>query len=221
MIRNDHTSFPVDAIEHEMRVRGKSLTFTDEEIQDLADRKYGSRDPFGLLTLLFPFVDTRNQFHIDHVFTRAMFHANKLKALGFTAEDVARLGEMKERLPNLQLLQGPDYQSKNDQMPAGWITDTYKKKTERDDYIARHLLDGVMTDMKGFETFFQQGRDNLLERIRVVMNEPAGAVTGGSENRPQAARPGELTMLPLLSSADAGTDLRWEFHDQHFNLHRL
>ncbi len=177
VVRNSHSTFPVDGMEHEMRVRGKSLTFTDEEIQDLVDRKYGSRDLFGLLTLLFPFVDTRNQFHIDHVFPRAMFHANKLKAQGFTPEAIARLAEMKERLPNLQLLQGPDNQSKNDQMPADWIADAYRKKADRDDYIARHLLDGVMTDMKGFETFVQQRRESLLERIRLVLNEPAGAVT--------------------------------------------
>jgi hypothetical protein len=176
VIRKDHSAFPADGMEHEMRVRGKSLTFTDEEIQDLVDRKYGSRDLFGLLTLLFPFVDTRNQFHIDHVFPRAMFHAKRLKAQGFTPEAITRMAELKECLPNLQLLQGPDNQSKNDQMPADWIGDTYKRKPDRDDYIARHLLDGVMTDMKGFEAFFQQRREGLLERIRLVLNEPKEAV---------------------------------------------
>ena len=114
VIRSDDSGkFPADAMEHEMRVRGKSLAFTDEEVQDLADRRYGSRDLFGLLTLLFPFIDTRNQFHIDHVFPRVVFHANKLKALGLSPEESARLQELKECLPNLQLLQGPDNQSKS------------------------------------------------------------------------------------------------------------
>ena len=99
-----------------MRVRGKSLTFTQEEVEELADMKYGARDLFGLLTLLFPFVDTRNQFHIDHVFPNAVFHARKLKKLGHSDDEVAGLQDRKDRLPNLQLLQGPDNQSKNDQM---------------------------------------------------------------------------------------------------------
>ena len=61
--------------------------------------KYGSRDLFGLLTLLFPFVDTRNLFHIDHVFPRAAFHARKLKELGLSEDDIERLQDLKDRLP--------------------------------------------------------------------------------------------------------------------------
>jgi Protein of unknown function DUF262 len=121
VLRNEAKgTFPVESLERVMRVRGKSLTFTLEEIEELADTKYGSRDLFGLLTLLFPFVDTRNQFHIDHVFPRSAFHSRKLRELGLADDDIVRLQEMKDRLPNLQLLQGPDNQSKNDQMPAQW-----------------------------------------------------------------------------------------------------
>jgi hypothetical protein len=171
--RDDATSrFPDEALERAMRVRGKTLTFTDEEIQELADMKYGSRDLFGLLTLLFPFVDTRNQFHIDHVFPRAIFHARKLKELGFSEDDTTHLQDIKERLPNLQLLEGPDNQSKQDAMPAEWIKATYPQEDSRKDYISRHTLDGVMTDLKGFEAFYAQRRTRLLEKIVAVLNPP-------------------------------------------------
>jgi hypothetical protein len=135
VIRGASAKFPHESLEREMRVRGKSLTFTNEEVEELADIKYGSRDLFGLLTLLFPFVDTRNQFHIDHIFPTTAFHARKLKQLGFTEEDIAHLQDMKDRLSNLQLLQGADNQSKNGQMPAEWIAETFKKDAERQDYI--------------------------------------------------------------------------------------
>jgi hypothetical protein len=172
IIRNASGKFPDESLEREMRVRGKSLTFSPEEVEELADMKYGSRDLFGLLTLLFPFVNTRNQFHIDHVFPSAVFHARKLKQLGFSEEEIARLQDRKDRLPNLQLLEGPDNQSKNDQMPDKWIAETYKKEEDRKDYISRHMLDGVMTDLFGFEAFFKARRQRLLERIVVVLNGP-------------------------------------------------
>ena len=172
VIRNTTGKFPDESLEREMRARGKSLTFTQEEVEELADMKYGSRDLFGLLTLLFPFVDTRNQFHIDHVFPSAVFHARKLKHLGLSEDEVERLQDSKDRLSNLQLLGGPDNQSKNDQMPAKWIAETYKKDEERKDYISRHMLDGVMTDLSGFEAFFKGRRQRLLERIVVVLNGP-------------------------------------------------
>jgi hypothetical protein len=170
VIRQDNGKFPVEAFDREMRVRGKSLTFTDEEIEELADMKYGSHDLFGLLTLLFPFVDTRNQFHIDHVFPSAEFHARKLKKLGLSDDEIERLQDSKDRLPNLQLLQGPDNQSKNDQMPADWSRETFKKQEDREEYISRHMLDGVMTDLSGFELFYKSRRKRLLERIVAVLN---------------------------------------------------
>ncbi len=173
VIRSDDSGeFPVEAIERDMRGRGKSLAFTDEEIQDLADRRYGSRDLFGLLTLLFPFIDTRNQFHIDHIFPRAVFHANKLKALGLSGDESARLQELRECLPNLQLLQGPDNQSKSSQMPEQWIAATYKKDDARKDYISRHMLEGVMTDLNGFQKFYDARRKRLVEKIVSVLNRP-------------------------------------------------
>jgi len=175
VIRNANGKFPDESLEREMRTRGKSLTFTQDEVEQIADMKYGSRDLFGLLTLLFPFVDTRNQFHIDHVFPSAVFHARKLKQIGFSEDDIARMQDSKDRLPNLQLLQGPDNQSKNDQMPAKWITETYKQDADRKDYISRHMLDGVMTDLSGFEAFFKTRRERLLERIAEVLNRPTDA----------------------------------------------
>lgn len=169
--------FPVDGIEKEMRTRGKSLAFTDEEIEDLADTRYGVRSLFGLLTLLFPFVDTKNQFHIDHVFPRGQFHARKLKDIGFSPEDIERLQTLKERLANLQLLEGPENQSKQNKMPAQWLAETYKNDDARKDYIARHMLGSVVTDLKSFEAFYDARRKRLLERIGVVLNQSIGNQT--------------------------------------------
>ena len=173
---DDGGAFPVDGIEREMLRRGRNLAFTDEEVEDLADMRYGSRDLFGLLTLLFPFVDTRNQFHIDHIFPRAQFYANKLKALGLATKDVDRLQDLKERLPNLQLLEGPDNQSKSDRMPAQWIAETYTRDEERTGYVSRHMLGDLPMDLSGFEAFYEARRKRLGERIVAVLNRPAGRV---------------------------------------------
>ena len=55
-------------------------------------------------------------------------------------------------------------------MPASWIAETYKKDEDRKDYISRHMLEGVMTDLSGFEAFFKGRRQRLLERIVTVLN---------------------------------------------------
>ena len=63
--------FPVEALEATMRSRGKGLRFDEEEIEDLVDVSCGDRRVFPLLSLLFPFHDLRNEFHVDHVFPRS------------------------------------------------------------------------------------------------------------------------------------------------------
>lgn len=180
VIRTSHDIFPSQALEREMRSRGKSLHFSQEEVEDLADVKYGSRDLFGLLTMLFTFVDTRNQFHIDHVFPTAIFHARRLKQLGLSQEQIEELQDRKDRLPNLQLLQGADNIAKSDQMPAEWIEITYKKTEERQDYISRHLLDGVMVDLTGFHGFYDKRRENLLAKISEVLNSDTASVSAST-----------------------------------------
>ena len=176
VLRNDTAGkFPMEDFEREMRIRGKSLVFTQEEVEELADTKYGSRNLFGLMTLLFPFVDTKNLFHIDHIFPRAAFYAQKLKARGLAPGQIAQLQERKERLANLQLLEGPDNQSKKDQFPHIWIQQTYRDADARKDYITRHMLEGVLDGLDGFDQFYGLRRRRLLERINAVLNQASAA----------------------------------------------
>lgn len=169
----DHSSdgFPVESLEKKMRSRGKTLVFTEEEIEELVDKKYGSRELFGLMTLLFPFIDTRNLFHIDHIYPRALFNARLLKKRGWGADKIARLQALKERLPNLQLLEGALNQSKGQKLPKDWLEEAYPEKNARTDYVMRHMLEGLGSDLDEFEKFFDRRRERLVMHITNVLNE--------------------------------------------------
>lgn len=80
--------FPLADIEAEMARRGRSLRFDEEEIEDLVEVSYGDRRAFALLALLYPFVDLRNQFHIDHIFPRSSFRKRTLRDHGFSSEQI-------------------------------------------------------------------------------------------------------------------------------------
>ena len=62
-----------------MARRGRELEFNDEEVEDLADMRYGNRLTFALLSLLFPFVNLRDNFHVDHIFPAARLTDRRLK----------------------------------------------------------------------------------------------------------------------------------------------
>ena len=162
---SDTDSFPVARIREAMARRGRQLVFDDEEIEDLADMRYGDRLTFALLSLLFPFVDLRNQFHVDHIFPASRFTDRRLKGACVPDDKIAAFKERKDRLGNLQLLQGAVNIEKSATMPAEWLSKTYANDTSRREYEERHLLGYVPDSINEFDTFYDARRERLKNRI--------------------------------------------------------
>ena len=165
-VREDGTnSFPVDRIRDAMARRGRQLTFGDEEVEDLADMRYGDRLTFALLSLLFPFVDLRNQFHVDHIFPTSRFTDRRLRDACVPDDKVTAFMDCKDRLANLQLLQGAVNIEKSATMPAEWLSETYANEASRHEYEEHHLLGHIPESMTEFGTFYDARRERLKKRI--------------------------------------------------------
>ena len=162
---SDSNTFPTTSIREAMARRGRQLVFDDEEVEDLADMRYGDRLTFALLSLLFSFVDLRNQFHIDHIFPTSKFTDRKLKDAGVPDEKIATFKKQKDGLANLQLLQGPLNTEKSAKMPVEWLADTFPKDDSRREYEQLHLLRNVPCSICKFDTFYAGRRNQLKERI--------------------------------------------------------
>lgn len=160
--------FPVDAIEKVMRQRGKSLTFEEEEIEELATLQYSDKRVFLLLSLLYPFVDLHYQFHIDHIFPRAQFKSSTLRSLGFDDEQMEELRELREQLPNLQLLEGAANISKQATMPSEWLSKT-KTPEQITQYCDLHDLGTVPDSLKDFKDFYGDRYDILKKKITELL----------------------------------------------------
>ena len=166
---SDIGSFPDARLYVEMARRGRELEFNDEEVEDLADMRIGNRLTFALLSLLFPFVDLRNQFHLDHIFPSARFTDRRLKDAGVEEDEIACFRERKDGLANLQLLQGAVNIAKNATMPAEWLARTYVDHTSRRAYQDLHLLGDVPDSITEFDTFYDARRERLKERIKELL----------------------------------------------------
>ena len=116
--QNGEEAFPADALSRTMAQKGKSLSFEEAEIDDLLHLPYGDRRVFPLLSLLFPFVDFHNQFHVDHVYPKSRFSRKKLLKAGVAEDEVEGLERRANELPNLQLLEGAANTEKQAAMPA-------------------------------------------------------------------------------------------------------
>lgn len=160
--------FPVTRIEARMAARGKALAFTPEEIDELLELKYGAKRTFSVLALLFPHVDTRNVHHVDHIYPRGLMTPAKLRADGLTPEAVMAMGDRRDLLPNLQLLEGPENASKKDQQPLKWAHAEFSGPAY-EAYLARNDLPGLPQDAAEFGNWFTGRRTALAGRLRTLL----------------------------------------------------
>lgn len=165
--------FPDDAIRQKMKTSGKSLEFESEEIDDLLSVSYGDKRVFTLLSLLFTFVDLRNQFHVDHVFPASRMTPARLKGLGFSQEKIEAIEKATNELPNLQLLEGPINNEKRAKLPLTWLEARYPLAGDRTYYCSIHLFGELPAGIEGAEVFWAARRELLRERIAEVLRVKA------------------------------------------------
>jgi hypothetical protein len=170
-----------------MARRGKSLAVTDALIDDVLSLEYGRPRTFAVLAALFPHVDTRNQFHVDHIFPSALLDPKALNRqvnedgeLAFSPSQVDELAELKNQLPNLELLPGLENIGKLAATPAAWLSDKYPSPEERASFLDRNALPSTLpSSAEEFIAFFDKRRSNLEARI-VKMLTPTTPIPGGA-----------------------------------------
>lgn len=163
--------FPVDPIYSAMAARGKALTFSPEEVEELLDLRYGQGRTFAVLAMLFPHVDARNIHHVDHVFPRSLLDA---KASGLERAEAQEVENLRDGLPNLQLLEGSVNISKSDIPPALWAEQTYPGAA-LDAYLDRNALPPLPAKSAEFTEWYWLRREVLRGRLEQVLGLASGS----------------------------------------------
>ena len=167
--------FPVEQLRQVMSQRGKSLTFEPAEIEDLLHLEYGDKRTFPLLSLLFPFVDLRNQFHVDHVYPISKFTPARLQKSGFSDAEADVMARHANMLPNLQLLEGAINNEKRATLPMAWLSAHLPDATSHVHYRTKHELGELPADLEGFEAFYAARRDRLRTKLTELLGSPVPA----------------------------------------------
>lgn len=164
------SEFPAQALMRDMATRGKSISLEEEEIEALADLRYGDARVFPLLSLLFPFAQAINGFHIDHIFPRAKFSRRELRAAGYSDETIESYIGKSDGLANLQLLNAAENLEKQDKLPGDWLDAKFPQGSgvSRQEYANNRLL-GDVPGLDGFEEFYEARREALKKRIQTLV----------------------------------------------------
>ncbi len=161
--------FPATELATAMAQRGRSLAFTEEEVDDLADMGIGDKRMFAMLSLLFPFINLRDHhFHIDHVFPKSLFTRTLLGKAGVNEGEMDGFIECVNRIGNLQLIDGMINNEKRAKMPAVWMREHFSDSDYRN-YQEQYLLDLLPEDLKDFLHFYNARREHLRNRIMELL----------------------------------------------------
>ena len=168
--KSDNSEFPAAALRHDMARGGKTLDFVEEEIEELADMRLGDRRIFPMLTMLFPYLDSRDGSDIDHVFPKSRFTPTRLKGAGVEEKFFDEYRDRADRLANLQLLDRSVNNEKRATLPTEWL-DVHRPSAEaRKVYCDRHHLGDVPEKITDFAKFYSKRRERLLGRITELVN---------------------------------------------------
>ncbi len=161
IIKADHDGFPLDAIYDKFRGTNRDITFTEDSINNLLWTKYGSGDMLIVMSILYPWANLRNNFHIDHIHPKTKFTKKKLEKCGVPDDKIEFCLSNYNYLGNLQLLEEMPNKEKNASLFDEWIMDQFPDPNQRKDYMQKHYIPDVDFSIKNFEEFFTE-REKML-----------------------------------------------------------
>ena len=172
VIKNSHANvFPLDEIITRTKGTNKNYTFDDDEIENLFDYQYGQPYTFSILAILYPGLNTRNTFHIDHIYPKSLFSVSKLRKEGIAEEKIEFYLDNYNRLANLQLLEGIPNKEKSDSMFDDWLNITYPAGSpEREAYIhTNYIPAGIDYNFSNFEEFINHRKKLIADAFRALI----------------------------------------------------
>ncbi|MGN4425988.1 GmrSD restriction endonuclease domain-containing protein [Bacillus cereus group sp. MYBK30-1] len=169
ILDSNNNEFPLQTIIDEFKGGTKSFTFTDDEIDNLLSYQYGQKYTFSILSLLYPNLDFRNKFHLDHIFAKSLFTKRNLSKKGIPQDKVEFYIENVNSIVNLQLLEGIPNIEKSDIDFEKWLNETYKDINARNDYMIKHYIPMVSLDFTNFEEFIEKRREQLYQKFKLLV----------------------------------------------------
>ncbi|MGC2234708.1 MAG: DUF262 domain-containing protein [Pyrinomonadaceae bacterium] len=169
IIQQNHEGFPLDEIVSEFNGKPKDISVNDDYLENLLDYNYGNKYVFTILSVLYPNLDFRNRFHIDHIFPQSLFKRKDLIEKGVSEENVNFYLENYNSLANLQLLERTPNTEKSNKEFKEWLIENYSDREARQDYLRKNLIPDVDLNLANFEEFIKIRTDMMRERFRILL----------------------------------------------------
>lgn len=163
--------FPLQEVIEHYKGRTKSISFTEDDIDNLMNLKYGKAKTYCALTLLYPALNYNFKYHQDHIHPKAFFTIPKLRELGITEDQVDACMEEFNSLANLQLLQATQNIEKSDKPFGNWLNAAFPSQSERDSFLMlNHIKPDESLASTDFLKFIENRKCTLKNQLRGMLD---------------------------------------------------
>lgn len=165
--KENRGEFPLVEIIEKFKGTNKSLLFSDDEIENLLQQKYGTPYTYSLLSLLYPSLDFNNKFHVDHIFAKNLFTKKTLLEHGISIENIDGYQFRMNDIANLQLLEDIPNMEKQDKPFDIWLPSVYPTEQEQNDFKTKHFIPkNLDLKLSNFIVFYEKRRNLIIEAIK-------------------------------------------------------
>ena len=169
VIDKNHETFPLAEIVSEFRGKPKSLTFNNDEIDNLFAYSYGSAYVFSTLAVLYPTLVYRNRFHLDHIHPRSKFKRRALVKQGIPEQQIDFYLDEVDGLANLQLLEGLINTEKQATEFDQWLDENYRGPT-RSDFMQKHHIPTGDLSLQNFQEFVASRKKIMKTKFEALLS---------------------------------------------------
>jgi uncharacterized protein with ParB-like and HNH nuclease domain len=146
----------------------KSLYVTDIELDNFLTYKKGASS-FFVLSLLYPNLRYKEvQFHQDHIHPASKFSKEVFNELGLSNEEREEWLTLRDMIPNLQLMEGRQNESKNATEILTWLSQ--KNKNEQVQFKTSNFFpEDESLEFSNYKSFFEKRKTRLKEELKKVL----------------------------------------------------
>lgn len=155
------TTFSLDLFK-EIRLTGdRNFKLTEDIFSTIFDYDLGAYT-FMILSMLYPELKLSEiKWHQDHIHPYTGFDTRKIKPLNLDKDVIRDWQKKRNKLPNLQLLEGSNNESKNDTPLVEWLKQGNKVK---------YLPKDISYELNNFEDFYHKRKQLMTEELRRILN---------------------------------------------------
>ena len=161
--------FPYQQIVDRFKGTNRDISFSDDSINNLLYTKYGGGDILLVMSILYPWADLKNHFHIDHMFPKSLFTRKRIQKFGVPEDQIDFYIDNVNYIGNLQLLEELPNKEKNNTEFKTWLEQHHADADKLKAYRKKHYIPNVGVEFTNFEEFFLEREKLLVKALKAAL----------------------------------------------------